>query len=134
MFKEWTKYDHFDGLIIEHVKQYWDQIQTDEGMSNANVPDTIGKKIDPPPDVDTKEVIACEQPMPFIEGSEDDIERYKIWCENIHKLIKKETVVTYTPEGPQEKIVHHYPAEFEQRKMVEKIYQERNKCQSNSEK
>jgi hypothetical protein len=131
--KQWTPYHHVDGLILENLKEYWDLIQTKEERAKINIPAQLGKKIDPPFGVITEDVTPYDSSKPII-NREEQVERYKIWRENIHKLIKSDFEVIDTPEGEKTHIQMLFPTPEEQMEMVERIYQENMKCLSNSKK
>lgn len=131
-------YDHpegvTEGIIIEHLQEYWDAIQTEEGRKMVKIPDKIGKTIDPPPGVETEIVEPHSYDVLLSDDHLSEVDRKKIWKENIIYLIREESEIIETPDGPRVKHSMIYPTPEEQMEMVERIYQAKNKCRSNSEK
>jgi hypothetical protein len=127
-------YDHPEGILIEHLKEYWDAIQTEEGRNAVKIPDEIGKIIDPPPGVETEIIEPHSYDLPLVDDHLAEIDRQTIGKKNIIYLIREESEIIETPDGPRVKPKIIYPTPEEQMEMVEQIYQRKNKCLSNSEK
>lgn len=134
MRKVWEPYEHTDGIISEHLIKYWDLIQTEEGRDQAIsiIPDEIGKKIPPPPGSIVSIYEEFDDSLPFDRNPA--VERHYIWRNNIQRLLRSDFEIVETPNGKENRVVFIYPTPEEQMEMVEKIYQEKIKCQSNSQK
>lgn len=132
--KDWEVYYHINGLLIENVKKYWDEIQTKEGRAAVNIPDKPGKEISPPAGAETAVYEERAYSKPEFEVGTEEGDRYSIWLKHISSLFKQEVEVVQTPQGNKinKKIV--YPTPEEQMEMVERIYRKQLACQSNSTK
>lgn len=123
--KTWEPYHHKNGLLIENLKKYWDLIQTEEDREKVGIPDELGKKISIPVGVETEMIFAFDPAKPLL-NRDIYMEQCEIWRQNIHRLIKTDTEVVDTPNGPRTLIKTIYPTPEEQMEMVERIYKEKN--------
>jgi hypothetical protein len=130
---EWRRYHHIDGLIAEHINEYWYAIKDNDVPLKQKIPKEMGKKIGTPPGFEN-DVIIIEEPIKKIFNVDGlfPIDHETIWRENISSLIKSEYETVDTPQGKQVKAKIIYPTSEEQMEMVERIYQEHIKWQSNS--
>lgn len=132
---EWYRYNWIDGIVEDHLNQYWHAIKDNDAPLKQKIPKQMGKKIKAPPGIET-EFIEPDQPV-RIKFSVDEllpIDRQTIWRENIYQLIKFQPEKIDTPEGSKTNMKIIYPTPEEQMEMVERIYQEHMKWQSNSQK
>jgi hypothetical protein len=132
---EWRRYNWIDGLIEDNLNEYWHAIKDNDVPLKLKIPKKMGKRIKAPTGVET-EVVVFDKPASFsfpVDGLLPT-DRETIWRDNIRDLIKHEFEKIDTPKGKKINKNIIYPTPEEQREMVERIYQEHMKWQSNSKK
>ena len=130
--KHWEPYIHIDGLIVENLKSYWEIIKTKDGRQRAVIPNEIGKKIAVPSGEEGEIIDDYHSSLPLTNRDIQKV-KYEIWRENIHRLIEHEFEKIENENGDELHLIPKYPTPEEQMEMVERIYQAKNKCRSNSQ-
>jgi hypothetical protein len=122
--KYWVPWHTFEGLIIENLKTYWELIRGKKNLEEIILPDEFGAQIKPPPGAVIDEIVDFDISLP-VSNREKEIERDRLWRENIHRLVKHSYETIETPEGPMIQLKTAYPTAEEQMEMVERLYKEK---------